>query len=266
MLENRIDLNNMCLDEYEENTANRDIYYKRATGALPEMECSKALAQILANHVKSGQSILDVGCAVGHYYRSLKNQVKVEFKYTGVDPYPILIDKAKEAWADEKNVSFQLGNIFDLPFNDDSFDYIICNNVILHLSDIVKPIGELMRVARKKAIIRHNLYDKSYRIQFVYNDKWWPYTDVKPEDEFDSKGEPRAFSYFNIHSFDYFNGVIHKHSPSAKINYIKDDKFSAEKINSSAKKENFIEPTQVIDNMQVSGCIILPHYFVEINL
>ena len=75
-----------------------------------------------------------------------------------------------------------------------------------------------------------------------------------------------AFSYFNIHSFDYFNSVIHKHSLGAKINYIKDDKFSIEKINASAKEENFIEPTIVIDGMQVSGCLIQPHYFVEVEL
>ena len=266
MPEDRLDLNNMCLDEYEKNTGDSDVYYKRATGEFPEMECSKALAQILANHIKNGQSILDVGCADGHYYRSLRNKIKFEFKYTGVDPYPIMLDKAKEAWKDEKNTSFHLGNIFDLPFDDDNFDYIICNNVVLHLSEIVKPVGELLRVGRKKVIIRHTLYDKSYRIQFVYNDKWWPYTDVKPENEFDSKGEPKAFSYFNIHSFDYFNSVIHKHSPSAKINYIKDDKFNIEKINFSAKNENFIEPTRVIDGMQVSGCLIQPHYFVEITL
>ena len=28
----------------------------------------------------------------------------------------------------------------------------------------------------------NTFYEESYRIQFVYNDKWWPYTDVKPEE------------------------------------------------------------------------------------
>ena len=54
------------------------------------------------------------------------------FKYTGVDPYDILIDKAKEAWVGEKYVKFIKANIFNLPFDDKSYDYVVCNNVVLH--------------------------------------------------------------------------------------------------------------------------------------
>lgn len=265
MNSSRFDKYGMCLDEYQCNTANVDVYSKRATGELDEMECSKFLAEILARHVKTNQNILDVGCAVGHYYRSMKKRIKVPFFYTGVDPYSILIEKAKEIWKDDSNVDFHIGNIFDLPFGDNSFDYVVSNNVLLHLPDIVKPIGELLRVCKDKIIVRHLLYNKSYRIQFVYNNTWWPYTEVTPENEFDPDGNPCAFSYFNIHSFDYFSSVVHRHCPKATIRYIKDDRFAPEKINQSAKSEGFIEPTRVVDGMQISGCLILPNYFVEIK-
>ena len=261
----RINQYGMCLDEYEENEANRDVYYKRAVGESPEMECSKALGDMLSEYVKDNESILDVGCAVGHYYRSLKKRIKVEFTYTGVDPYKILIDKALEAWENEKNVNFKIGNIYNLPFNDKSFDYVICNNVITHIPNIRKPISELIRVANKKVVIRTPIFEISYRIQLVYNNKWWPYTNVRPGEEFDENGSPRAFSYFDIHSKDFFTSVIQDCLPDAKVKYIKDDKFDAEKINESARKERFIEPTRVIDGMQVSGCLLLPHYFVEIS-
>ena len=261
----RLNQYQLCLDEYEKNETFSDVYYKRATGELPEMECSKAVAAILSGYVKSEESILDVGCGAGHYYRSLKNKITVPFRYTGVDPYQILLDKARKAWESETEVSFRLADIHSLPFEDDSFDYVMCNNVITHIPDIRKPLGELIRVASKRIIIRTPIYDKSYRIQLVYSNDWWPYTDVVPEDEFDENGQPRAFSYFDIHSQEFFTSVIKSHLPNANISYTKDDNFDAENLNESANKEGMIQPTRVIDGMQVSGCIILPHHFVEIT-
>ena len=32
------------------------------------------------------------------------------------------------------------------------------------------------------------LYEVSYKIQLVYNNKWWKDINVKPENEFDKKG------------------------------------------------------------------------------
>ena len=114
----RINQYGMCLDEYEENEVNRNVYFKRAIGEYPEMECSKALGDMLSEYVKDNESILDVGCAVGHYYRSFKKRIIVKFTYTGVDQYKILIDKALEAWEGEKNVSFKIGNIFEKPLKE----------------------------------------------------------------------------------------------------------------------------------------------------
>ena len=45
----------------------------------------------------------------------------------------------------------------------------------------------------------------------------------------------------------------------------KDDNFDAENINRGADDEGMIEATRVVDGMQISGCLILPHYFVEIS-
>ena len=71
------------------------VFYRRATGELPEMESSKALALLLKDRVKQDDHILDVGCGGGHYLRSLRNTVNVSFRYTGVDITASYIDLAK---------------------------------------------------------------------------------------------------------------------------------------------------------------------------
>ena len=146
------------------------------------------------------------------------------------------------------------------------FDITFCSNVLLHLPGIKKPLEELLKVTRKKLILRTVVYDVSYKIQLVYNNKWWKYTNVRPIDEFDEKGNPRSFSYFNIHSKDYLISLIKKIAPRAKIKFIKDNKFSAKNILKSRKNEKRPLATNVVNGEQYSGCLMQPHYFIIVSL
>jgi ubiquinone/menaquinone biosynthesis C-methylase UbiE len=254
-----------CLEEYTSNKNNAQVYYNRAIGKSPEMEVSKALAKIVKKITKKNYRILDVGCACGHYYKSLKREIKNNFYYTGIDPYKIFLDKAKAAWKNEKNVNFKKGNIFDLPLDNREFDIVVCNNVLLHLPSIEKPLRELIRVSKKTVILRTVVYDVSYKIQLVYNSKWWKGTNIKPVNEFDKMGNPNSFSYFNIHSFDYLKGLVGKIDKKLKIKFVKDNFFSKKNIQSSIKKEKRPLATRVVGDEQFSGCLMQPHYFVIIN-
>ena len=261
----KIDENGLCLNEYENNFNNAKVYYDRATGKSPEMEVSKAIANILKPKIKNGSKLLDVGCACGHYYRSIKKRVNKDFFYTGTDPYDIFLDKAKIAWKNDSNVNFLKGNIYKLPFKKNQFDLTICSNVFIHLNKIKKPLQELLRVTKGTIIIRTVVYDVSYKVQLVYNNKWWKNTDVKPKDEFDKNGNPRAFSYFNILSKDFLEGTIKDINKKAKVTFVKDSFFSKKKINSSNKKERRPLATRIVGDEQFSGCLMQPHYFVIIK-
>ena len=261
----KIDEHGLCLNEYENNFNNAKIYFDRATGKSPEMEVSKAIANILKPKIKNGSRLLDVGCACGHYYRSIKKKVKKDFFYTGTDPYEIFLDKAKIAWKNDANVNFLKGNIYKLPFKKNQFDLTICSNVFIHLNKIKKPLQELLRVTKGTIIIRTVVYDVSYKVQLVYNNKWWKNTDVKPKDEFDKNGNPRAFSYFNILSKDFLEGSIKDINKKAKVTFVKDNFFSKKKISSSNKKERRPLATRIVGDEQFSGCLMQPHYFVIIK-
>jgi len=261
----KLDKFGLCLEEYTNNKNNAQVYYNRAIGKFPEMEVSKALAKIVKKIIKKNYKILDVGCGSGHYYRSLKREIKNNFYYTGIDPYKIFLDKAKSAWKNFKNVNFKRGNIFELPVKNNEFDITICNNVFLHLPSIERPLKELIRVTNKTVILRTVLYDYSYKIQLVYNSNWWKGTYIKPLNEFDKNGNPKSFSYFNIHSFDYLKALLNKINPQLKIKFIKDNFFSKKNIQKSIKKEKRPLATRIIGKEQFSGCIMQPHYFVIIK-
>ena len=109
------------------------------------------------------------------------------------------------------------------------------------------------------------MFDVSYKIQLVFNNKWWKDVNIRPENEFDSKGNPRAYSFFNILSFDYLTSNIKKISPNSKIKIIKDNYFDKKKINKSNKFERRPLATKIVGDEQVSGCILQPHYFIIID-
>ena len=161
-----IDKYGLCLNEYKNNINNAKIYYDRAIGKEPEMEVSKAMAKIIQKKIKLNDKILDVGCASGHFYRSIKKRISKNFYYTGTDPYAIFLEKAKKAWKKEQNVNFIKGNIYNLPFKKNEFNLSFCSNVFIHLNDVIKPLKEILRVTKKTVIIsikrQYNIYILDY--------------------------------------------------------------------------------------------------------
>ena len=188
------------------------------------MEVSKALSLIMKKLIKSNDKVLDVGCACGHFYRSLLKRVNKNFFIQ--DAILIAFFKtSKKSLEKNDNVNFVQGIFLNfhlkiiilIMFFAQMFCCIYQNH---------NPLKQLLRVTKKTLILRTVVYDVSYKVQLVYNNKWWKYTNVKPISEFDRKGNPMSFSYFNIHSKDYLKSIIKKISPNSKIQFIKDNKFN----------------------------------------
>ena len=239
-----------------------ELFYKRAIGELQEMESSKALAKLIQPYLQEGDKIGDIGCGGGHYLRSLDSKAIKNFHYVGVDQTAYYIQKANEAFSNPINkndlrlsTSFIEGDIFNIPLNDSEVDIAICNNVLLHLPSIEKPISELIRIAKRTVIIRTLIGDHTLRVKQIH----------KPE-EFDSNGEPLHFHYHNIYSKAYIESLLLKNKIE-KFEFIEDTDFKSEAFNSS---ENFVgqKPdnlTVVLNGMQLNTYIIQPWTFLIIQ-
>ncbi|MXY46123.1 MAG: methyltransferase domain-containing protein [Chloroflexi bacterium] len=112
------------------------------------------VVDFLLPHVKPGMSVLDAGCGPGTITQGLA-EIAVPGKVIGCDLEPGMVERAAEL-ADGKgldNLSFQVGNILDLPFEDNTFDVVMSCAVTEHLSDPVKAMSELGRVAKQGGIV-----------------------------------------------------------------------------------------------------------------
>ena len=117
--------------------------------------------------IRKDLKLLDVGCGLGGatVAWSLKG-----IKCIGID---MLEEDLKIARlrAKSKGVrpTFLKVNSTSIPFNNDSFDIIICDQVLEHTPNFKKTISEMKRIAQKNAIIYIDMPNKFFPIEPHYN-------------------------------------------------------------------------------------------------
>jgi len=104
-----------------------------------------ALAQL-----KEGETVLDLGSGAGFDVFLAANKVGKNGHVIGVDMTEDMIKKAREnaKKGGYKNIEFKLGDIEDLPVDDNSIDVIITNCVINLAPDKSKVFKESFRVLK----------------------------------------------------------------------------------------------------------------------
>ena len=135
-------------NQMEKMVNSYDLYMKRIT--LGREDALRKMTVNLAQ-IKQGDSVLEIGCATGSLSLAAKRQVGQEGRVFGIDIIPGMIEVSKEKAAQAKmDVSFQVGNIQDIPFPNEYFDEVMCSFMIFHMSEKVRNNGikEIFRVLK----------------------------------------------------------------------------------------------------------------------
>jgi ubiquinone/menaquinone biosynthesis C-methylase UbiE len=94
-------------------------------------------------------TILDVGCGEGFVLHELRKQ-NIGKKLEGVDAMPEAIEIGKKL---HPHLKLKVGDIYKLPYKDNSFDAVLCCEVLEHLEHPEKALKELKRVSKKHVIL-----------------------------------------------------------------------------------------------------------------
>jgi len=125
-------------------------------GALARMRSRTAegCCAFFRQHVEASSRILDCGCGPGSITVGLA-QWAPEGQTVGVDIGAEQLDGARAFARDLglENVAFRQGDIFDLPFDDNSFDVVFSQAVLIHIPDREKAVAEFKRVLRPGGLV-----------------------------------------------------------------------------------------------------------------
>jgi Methylase involved in ubiquinone/menaquinone biosynthesis len=106
--------------------------------------------------LKPGFAVLDAGCGSGRHLRALARLPGL--KIVGVDRNPSDVDAAVKALGEmpdavSRDFSVTCADITRLPFAGESFDCVICSEVLEHIPAHEAALKELIRVLRPKGTL-----------------------------------------------------------------------------------------------------------------
>ena len=101
------------------------------------------------------EKILEVGCNRGHNLVALSYCGQYDLYGIDINPYSIVVAR------DNKEISFTVGNIYDILYKDNFFDLVLSVGVLIHLepNTLKDAIKEILRVSKKYFLMMEYNYD-----------------------------------------------------------------------------------------------------------
>ncbi|MFC6355510.1 methyltransferase domain-containing protein [Luethyella okanaganae] len=147
----------MTIEPDRQETAPRDEYTHGHHESVLRSHTWRTVlnsAAYLIPHLEAGLTVLDVGSGPGTITVDLARRVSPG-RVVGIDASSGIVEQAN-GLADDNgldNVSFVVGNVYDLGFPDDSFDIVHAHQVMQHLRRPVDAMREVLRVLKPGGIL-----------------------------------------------------------------------------------------------------------------
>lgn len=127
-----------------------------------------------------GASALDVGCGGGILAEEV---ARFGLKVTGIDPSEQSLTTAKEhAQSVGLQIDYQPGTGESIPFADNSYPVVYCCDVLEHVRDLPKVIGEIYRVTKPGGVFFFDTLNRTFVSRVVAIKIWqeWKSTAFMP--------------------------------------------------------------------------------------
>ncbi|MCC5659982.1 bifunctional 2-polyprenyl-6-hydroxyphenol methylase/3-demethylubiquinol 3-O-methyltransferase UbiG [Nostoc sp. XA010] len=200
---------------------NADKWWKEDETLYLSNHLNKSRFEFFSNYVPDwkGLRVLDIGCGGGlacEYVANLNADV------SGIDLSWNSIKTAQEhAKINNLKIDYQRGIAENLPYQENSFNVVLCFDVLEHVDDWEKVIFEAYRVLKKDGFFLFDTINRSFKSKFIM---LWLLEDtlkhlpsglhdwkkfIKPQ-EIEEVMEMAGFGDFEIKGFDLTGGTNFK--------------------------------------------------------
>lgn len=128
--------------------ADEPVYLKETDYSKPK-EIFKFMGELIPRQYYIGSSVLDAGCATGHFLHYLST-IMEGADLSGIDISYRMISYAREHVPEAK---FRVGSILNKRSLGGEYDVVVCGGVISLLDDPLRPFKNLLSCVKKDGIL-----------------------------------------------------------------------------------------------------------------
>lgn len=211
-----IDKTKVTIETYN-NIVEEYIDYFKSKDLKGNVQFQKEI-DYLISQLNENATILDAGTAIGDYPKFLTEKCNKNFNVIGIDSSENMLKKAIK---NAPKAKFELMDIRDIKFRNQTFDAIICFATLIHVNDetCIKVLDKFSQLLKDKGIIAINVMECNNEEKEIFIPE--PFN-------------PKYKTYFNRYSKQFF--IDHFTSNNYTIEKIYDNKMFDE----SAVGENLV--------------------------
>jgi 2-polyprenyl-6-hydroxyphenyl methylase / 3-demethylubiquinone-9 3-methyltransferase len=108
----------------------------------------------------SGRTALEIGCGGGYLTEEVAG---MGFATTGIDPVATSVDAAREHAASRGlDIRYDIGRGESLPYGDETFDVVLCCDVLEHVRDPDRVVAEAGRTLKRGGIFFYDTLNRTW--------------------------------------------------------------------------------------------------------
>lgn len=143
-------------DEMVRKYHSEGIIYESKNPLLRFIENHRLKVMLKLARVSRNDVVLDVGCGEGYLISMIPRTVKV----VGLDISKVALEKAEELLRNKDNVKLVFGDAQKMRFKKDSFDKVLCSELIEHVPEPRDVIKSVYKVLKPKGIFVISIPDE----------------------------------------------------------------------------------------------------------
>ena len=98
--------------------------------------------------IKKGDRILELGCGTGTMWKEHMDLAAQASELLLTDLSEGMLSETKKTLGEHSNISYEVVDIQDIPFEDESFDIVIANMMLYHVPDLDRGLAQVRRVLK----------------------------------------------------------------------------------------------------------------------